>query len=256
MFLRKLANRHWIIGTVLFVGLFVPLFFLSIHFEKQGRDARARLIQEEAEIKAEAHRRNELRKKSQPDSQPNHVQSEVQEGIESNKADITNPNSVPNTNVSVDPDDAVITQGPHKGMTVKEYKRHQEYMTKKGKIMDQYKVYIEKEMEYTDNLLASSRRESHTILSLFNNLSQEQLEQLRKELVRNTPQKEDGINNFFNDLANHDKKLSTPEEFYREAQDIIDYDKSLDVVRRELDIEHELITLQLEELDKEYPDQN
>lgn len=246
-------NDKW--GRSLIAGvLFVLLFMLSQHYDQKAREeryAKERAVYD-AEIKKEAQQRRSAQVQTQSDTDidqieggPDHVVQIVE-----NNGTAPTPQTTGSSEVK-DRGDAVIMQGPHKGMTVREYEKHKAYMQEKDKIWDRYKVHLKQEIEYGDMLLASSRKERHVILSAFKNFTPDQLESARKDLINKRPDAQDKINRFFDDLANH-SDVKNPEELTKASQEIMLHDETLKSLRRELDIESASIHQEFKELDEKY----
>jgi hypothetical protein len=251
---HKILNDKWTRGVVIFSVIFIPLFFIAVHYGEKAEDTQFKsdVTQENSEIKAEVQRRQSERSKSYFDSEPNIINPDVSQDVGFADNNVTDP--IPNVSTSAavkDPGDAMITQGPHKGMTVREFEEHKKFKAAEKKVWDRYKVYLKKQLAYTDSLLASSRKERVVILSVFKNFSPDQLEYARKELIKTIPEDEEKINDFFNDIANH-PNADNEQEFTKAAQDILLSDEALAIVGRELDIEHEFIQQEFEYLKKRY----
>ena len=145
---------------------------------------------------------------------------------------------------------ARITHGPHKGMTVEEYREHAELMNRKKELSRRLIEYSKKEIALADALLKSADDELSAMLSVFALLSPEQREIVRQEALKTVPA--DQVETFFEDLPNH-STTRTPDQITKDAKEIIESRKVRAIIFEQLGVEFEQIKKELRESERNKP---
>lgn len=143
---------------------------------------------------------------------------------------------------SSDPPSRLLPDGPYKGMTPEEV---QALETKQRDHIQRKTKYLEKYYATWDSYFQNSDDRKSLMLSVFKNLSPEQLELLREETLKILPAED--VNYFFADVKNKGT-TKTDEQLIAEGERILTSDKVLENIFIELEIEEEQLEQEYKEL--------
>ena len=255
----KLARK----AVVASISLIIVCFGINFYFDsdvERYKESTEQRWREEAEIRAEAKRRNSVKEKTETGKIA--AARVSQPPVDHRK---TTTADTPET-LSTETRDRVevVTSGPLKGMEVEAAKafarqhladaktaarkRHEwelkrkEIRQRQSKNEDQILNLIRARTERGDDELG-------LILSIYTLMPEEQREQARQKLLQTEPA--DKVNAFFDNVANTATK--TPEQIQQDAKDILKSREAYYAARRELEIEYEQLKLELEEHDNARP---
>ena len=259
--IRDIFSRHSIIACIIFLVLFIPIFvFLSQReLDRQDRirreSVKTQIEQEEREAaRAEYLRRKSIEKANGTQSPLEQVSARV-DGIPPSASEMTTdttgvsehpvPTHIENaTDASV----ARYTEGPYKGMTYEEAitlwntreRDHTARIIEHGK----------RRSALTDVLLDSSKAERSVILSLFADLTPEQLSYARDVALETLPAAK--VNVLLNDLEKFGEVKSL-DQLSQDAEDILLSREAWKIAKREMAVEWEGFKEEGEELRRTKP---
>ena len=254
-FFSNQPKSRIIVKLAVLIPLVVLTLFLSdVYKDKRRREFDAKRQQELAEITAEAQRRHLAAKSQRGESQTERTgQFPPVDRIKPSTTDMTPEPPSTEKKQSVE----LMTSGPLKGMPVEDAKAFARQHLADSKAWHRRRDELErrrhKNIDQTIALaLASSNGvddKLSTMLSVFKLMSDEQLEGLRKELLKTKPAEE--VNALFDDLVRSSTK--TPEQITRDAKEILKSREAYRAARRELQVESEQIQLEYAELERTKP---
>lgn len=248
------------------IAVAIPLSFGAIflageYWKKRSIESFEKWQQERVEIKNEAQRRHSEKQKTETGESPKALPAQLpMDRVNGSTADM--PPALPTTekHESVE----VVTSGPLKGMEVEAAKafanqqfadakaaaaKRQEWELRRKALSQRRSKNIKQTVALAELSSKSVDDELATMLSVFKLMSEDQLEQMRQELLKTEPA--DKVNAFFNDLANASTK--TPEQIQRDAEEILKSHEAYKTARWELQVEWEQIMLEDAELERTKP---
>lgn len=235
--------------VILVVSIPISLFLGQRELERQDRirkeSVKAQKAREEAATRAEY-----LRRKSIAEANGTQQVSAPVDGIPPSVSEMTTDPTgatehpaLTHVENATDAGAGRYTEGPYKGMT------YEEAIKLWNK---QYRDNWDRQMEYgkklkvlSSALVDSSRAERSVMLSLFADLTPEQLAYARKVALETMPAEK--VDVFFKDLEKFGE-VKSPEELSQEAEDILLSREAWKIADRELAVEREALRAEEQEL--------
>ena len=240
---RDIFSRHKIITWIIFLVLLIPISVIIIERELARQDriqrenAEAERQQEREDARAEYLRREAL-KKADAEKQSTPKLATSQTGRTSPSSEmIPETTGVPESQTPTqenaqDVGVARYTEGLYKGMTYEEAITL--WRARNDAVTDRMLENGRKQMALADALLDSSKAERSVMLSLFANLTPEQLEYARK--VASETQSAEQVNVFIDDIEKFGKVKSL-DQLSQEAEDILLSREAWEIADREVSVE-------------------
>lgn len=238
--LNSILKSHWAWWAG-FAILFIPLFMFMLNNLKNEEQSKNTLEheKEQSEIRSEVARRAKARAESETPSIANQTSDKRSDQDVSHRS-IDRKTTDTSTTLQTNPKPSkpdVITEGPHKGMTLAEFEAHKKRGERLKAVSARMDKHTERLQRFTTDRLQSSRNEDAVMLSLFKTLSPEQLKYAKEYALNSFPPEE--VNELFDAISNADTK--TLEEIGSDADSILMSDAAAEIIRREIKIESEAI---------------